>query len=94
MKAQPSKYSGQFNATRMALAGAVGDYIDEPDMTVDEILQAVVKGGSLAPNLTVVAEHAGKSGYALFKEITLQAQGLKGLMEISYNAAKLNQEFV
>ncbi len=94
MKAQPSKYNGQFNATRMALAGAVGDYIDEPDMTVDEVIQAVVKSGSLAPNLNVIEEHEGKSGYALFKEITLQAQGLKGLMEIAYNAGKLNQEFV
>lgn len=83
-----------FNATRMALAAAVGEYIDEPDMTIDEQMQELHRAGSFDPKLKVVEAHAGSSGIKLLKDIELTAQGLRGLMEIAYNAAKLGQELV
>lgn len=83
-----------FNATRMALAAAVGDYIDEPDMSLDEVMSVLTVAGGREPGLVVTESSSGLSGKQLLKEIRLTEQGYRGLMEIAYNAAKLNQEFV
>lgn len=90
MKSKPNT----FNATRMALAAAVGDYINEPEKTIDEMLDILRHADGEEPPLNVVEERSGLSGKQLLKEIRLTEQGYRGLMEIAYNAAKLNQEFV
>ena len=85
----------KFNATRMALAAAVGEYIDEPDMTIDEVMCELSHAGRRESNLTLLENVQGsRSGFKLLKEIDQTAQGLRGLMEIAYNAAKLNQELI
>ena len=90
----PATSPQTFNATRMALAAAVGDYIDEPDMTIDDVFDALNTSGSFDPQINVLEPHRGMSGIKLAKEINLTAQGYRGLMEIAYNAAKLNQELI
>lgn len=90
----PATTKQTFNATRMALAAAVGDYIDEPDMSIDEVFDTLNKWGSFDPQINVLEPHRGISGIKLAKEINLTAQGYRGLMEIAYNAAKLNQELI
>ena len=83
-----------FNASRIAIAGAIGEYIDEPDMTTDEVLAALTKWGSFDPQINVLAEHRGKSGLVLLKEIHLTERGLMSLMTIVHQAGKEGRELI
>lgn len=90
----PEQPPQTFNATRMALAAAIGEYIDEPDMTTIDIVRLLEHAGNEIPALNVVEHMDTWTGYRILKEINLTVTGLRGLMEIAYNAAKLNQELV
>lgn len=88
------KQPQEFNATRVALATAVGDIIAEPDKTIDEMLDILRHADGSEPPLTVTDTYSGMSGHQLLIEIDQSAKGYKSLMETAYNAAKLNQELV
>jgi dipeptidyl aminopeptidase/acylaminoacyl peptidase len=90
----PTPKQETFNASRVALAGAIGDYIDEPDKTVDKVLAELERAGGSEPQLVVTEQYSGLSGNQLLKEIRLTEQGFMSLMEIAYNACKLGQEMV
>lgn len=84
----------EFNATHLAFAGAVGDYIDEPEMSITEVLYSLEASGTDLPSLQVVEAYETLTANKLLKEIRLTAQGLSSLMEVAYNAGKSGQEII
>lgn len=84
----------KFEASKLALAAAVGEYIDEPDMSVNEIIYQLGADSKRVPYLTVTAEHKGKTGIQIFNEIQELAKGYKSLMEVAYNAGVNNRGFI
>ncbi len=91
---QPKPKPKTFDIPRMALAGAIGEYINEPDMTTADIMNALEKWGSFDPQINVVEHHRGMSGFALLKDIRLMAAGLQSLMKVAYEAGKDGKELV
>lgn len=83
-----------FDMTRFALAGAVGEYIFEPDMSLKDIIKSLEESGGDEPNLTVEDLYDGKSARELLKLIRLDAQGLTNMMNIAAQAARDGREIV
>jgi len=90
----PTPEPKTFDATHLALAGAIGEYIDEPEMSTIEIMQILTVAGGTEPQLTVEEQYSGLSGKQLLKEIDLMERGLKSLMKLAYDAGKNNEEIV
>jgi len=83
-----------FDLTRLALAGAIGEFIFEPEKSTTEIMQTLTVAGGHEPELVVEEQYSGLSGKQLLKEIDLMERGLKSLMTMAYDAGKLGQEIV
>jgi len=90
---EPSK---PFNASQLALAGAVGEFISEDeDMTIDEVLTILNLAGDTCPlGLTIEEGSKDKTGKQLLHEIHMLAGGLKNLMYAAHNAGKTGQGFI
>jgi len=85
-----------FNASRLARAGAVGEFIsEEEDLKVNDyinILKQVGHGKPHGSGLSVEEGHRDKTGYELLREIELMERGLMNLMTIAHAAGKKGQE--
>ena len=84
-----------FNASRLARSGAVGEFISEDDMSVDDVLNVLRIAGPVPPKgIAVEKGHRDKSGNELLREIELFERGLMNLMTIAHAAGKKGQEIV
>jgi hypothetical protein len=84
-----------FNASRMALAGAVGEFIYEPEMSVEEVMTELKKVGDGYPySLTMEPSCGDMTANQILREIELFAEGLTNLMRAAYDAGKNGQEFI
>ncbi len=83
-----------FNMSRLALACAIGEFVYEPEMEVEEIMNVLEKAGGVPPELTLEEGARDMSGRAILKEIDLQERGLMNLMNLAYAAGKNNQETI
>ena len=86
------------NASRLARAGAVGEYIsDVNDLSITEIMDILKAAGNECPHgngLTVEEGSMDKTGNQLLREIELMQHGLMNLMLIAHAAGKKGREIV
>lgn len=90
MKGQPDT----FNAYHLSLAGAIGQYVVEPNMAVSEVLQKLETAGDAVPELNLERGYRKYSGNDLRAEIFEFAKGLYNLMEVAHTAGKAGQEII
>jgi hypothetical protein len=83
-----------FSASRLALHHAVGDYIDEPDMTINEVIEVLEGSLSDVPALSVHESVEGWTGKQILEEIRVQEHDLINLMTIAHAAGKKGMEIV
>lgn len=83
----------EFDMTGFALAGAIGEYIFEPDMSTTEIMQCLHKAiddeliDINDTGLVIEIMYQGYSPRRLLKEINLMQQGLINMMNVAVEAA-------
>ena len=85
-----------FNASQLALQGAVGEYIFDPDgeLTCGDILSELQKFPTEPPTTLPVEErYSSMTGKELLWEIKAMAEGLTNFMKVAYEAGKEGQEF-
>lgn len=83
-----------FDMTHFALAGAIGEYVYEPDMSCDEIIKSLEESGGDEPNLTMETLYENHSARHILKLIRLDAQGLTNMMNVAIQAHKDGREIV
>ena len=85
-----------FDASHLALAGAIGEYVSEDeDMSCDEILHIFKLAGNSSPlGVTLEEGSMDKTGNQLLEDIGLMTHGLMNLMTIAHDAGKKGQELV
>jgi len=85
----------EFDMTRLAHAGAIGEFIYEPEMSNEEVLHILKLAGDTEPlGLTMEEGAKDMTGNKLLKEIDLCERGLKNLMNLAYAAGKNNEAIV
>jgi len=84
----------EFNATHLAYAAAYGEYIDEPEMSITEMIYSLEASGTDLPSLQVIEAYDGMPANKLLKEISLTTRGLSSLMEVAYNAGKAGKNLI
>jgi len=83
-----------FDMTDFALAGAIGEFIFEPEKSTSEIMDILEKAGGEEPPLNVEEIYSGLSGRQLLKEIDLMQRGLKNMMNVAAQAARDGREII
>jgi hypothetical protein len=85
-----------FNASRLAYAGAVAEFISlDDDMSVGEAIHILKLAGDTTPlGLAIEEGHKDKTGDELLREIALMKHGLMNLMTIAHAAGKKGQEII
>jgi len=83
-----------FDMTHFALAGAIGEYVFEPEMSCDEIIKSLEESGGDEPNLTMESMYQGSRASDILKLIRLDAQGLTNMMNVAIQASKDGREIV
>jgi len=85
-----------FNASRLARAGAIGEFISEADdLDVTEIMEVLKAAGNNAVTQIAIEEGSmDKTGNELIREIELLEHGLMNLMTIAHAAGKKGQEII
>lgn len=83
-----------FNGSRLALHHAVGEYIDEPEMTIDEVIDVLGQCAYSPPMLNVHENIEGWTGKDILEEIRKSEHDLMNLMTIAHAAGKQGQELI
>lgn len=85
----PSK---PFDMSRLAWAGAMEEFVYEPEMSLEEITEVLEASMDSVPNLNLEEGSMNYTGKRLLTEISMLSGGLKNLMTTAYNAGKNGQE--
>jgi len=83
-----------FDMTHMALAAALGEFINEPEMSVASIIRVLEHAGNNTTALEVEEVAEGWTGYHILKETELYASGLRSLLKMAYDAGRAKREIV
>ena len=85
-----------FNASRLAYAGAMGEFIaEDEELTLGDIHHILTLADNDIPiGLPVEERYCGMTGRQLLREIELMQRGLMNLMTIAHQAGKQGKEII
>ncbi len=83
-----------FNGSRLAWAGAMEEFIYEPEKSLEEITEVLEASLDRVPNLILEEGHMNWTGKQLLREINLLKNGLKNLMAAAHDAGKNGKEII
>jgi hypothetical protein len=86
-----------FNASDLAVRGALEEFVYEPEMSADDIIKKLIatrNRPAIHSGLTMEKEWELQPANAVLREIDLFAKGLRSLMYVAYKAALEGKEFI
>ena len=84
----------EFNSIHLAFKAAIGDYINEPNMSLVEIVYALERAGAGLPPLEVIAEYETIPANQLHDLIRARVRSYGDLMKKAYKAGSNGEEYL
>ncbi len=84
----------EFNSIHLAFKAAIGDYINEPNMSLTAILYSLERTGTDLPALEVVVEYETMPANQLLDLIIKRVRAYGDLMEKAHTAGASGEEYL